>query len=147
MCNVAVYHAGQGAGADAVRDSLYKAVHSVPHDFKHNEGWVLIALQNAFNHLLYTRSLQEAVIATVASGGDTDTNAAICGALMGALHGREEIPAENGLDPLLNKRASRARGNTAQLAAANPVLPHCSGHRRKTPPPDDLLAGRCHGPG
>lgn len=92
MCNVAVYHAGQGAGADAVRECLYKAVHSVPQDFKHNEGWVLIALQNAFHHLLYTNSLQDAVIATVASGGDTDTNAAICGALMGALHGREEIP-------------------------------------------------------
>ena len=28
------------------------------------------------------------------SGGDTDTNAAICGALLGAVHGRSSVPEQ-----------------------------------------------------
>ena len=32
------------------------------------------------------------MIATVGRGGDTDTNAAIAGALLGAAHGRDAIP-------------------------------------------------------
>jgi len=32
-------------------------------------------------------------VQTVAYGGDTDTNAAIAGALLGAAHGREAIPS------------------------------------------------------
>ena len=32
-------------------------------------------------------------MATVAAGGDTDTNAAICGALLGAAAGRNAIPS------------------------------------------------------
>src|SRR5437763_16553528 len=56
-------------------------------------GWVLIALQNAFYQLLHAPSLEEGVVATVMAGGDTDTTAAIAGALLGAVHGREEVPA------------------------------------------------------
>jgi len=33
-------------------------------------------------------------VATVRRGGDTDTNAAIAGALLGAVHGRAAVPAE-----------------------------------------------------
>jgi ADP-ribosyl-[dinitrogen reductase] hydrolase len=33
-------------------------------------------------------------VATVRRGGDTDTNAAIAGALLGAVHGREAVPAQ-----------------------------------------------------
>jgi len=35
---------------------------------------------------------EEAVVDTVMRGGDTDTNAAICGALLGAVWGRNAIP-------------------------------------------------------
>ena len=56
--------------------------------------WVLIALHNAFWQLLHADSLKTGVVATVMSGGDTDTAAAICGALMGAVHGREAIPVQ-----------------------------------------------------
>jgi ADP-ribosylglycohydrolase/fructose-1,6-bisphosphatase/inositol monophosphatase family enzyme len=59
-----------------------------------NQGWALIALQNAFHELLRATSLEEGVVATVLRGGDTDTNAAIAGALLGAVHGREAIPAQ-----------------------------------------------------
>ena len=34
------------------------------------------------------------MIATVARGGDTDTNGAICGALLGAAQGREAVPLQ-----------------------------------------------------
>ncbi|WP_419856668.1 ADP-ribosylglycohydrolase family protein [Candidatus Palauibacter irciniicola] len=33
------------------------------------------------------------MIDSVMRGGDTDTNAAICGALLGAVHGLEAVPA------------------------------------------------------
>jgi ADP-ribosylglycohydrolase/fructose-1,6-bisphosphatase/inositol monophosphatase family enzyme len=57
-------------------------------------GWVLIAFQNAFYQLVNARSLEAGVVDTVRRGGDTDTNAAIAGALLGAVHGREAIPAQ-----------------------------------------------------
>jgi ADP-ribosyl-[dinitrogen reductase] hydrolase len=57
-------------------------------------GFVLIALQNAFYQLLHAPCLEEGVVATVRRGGDTDTNAAIAGALLGAVHGRASIPLQ-----------------------------------------------------
>lgn len=57
-----------------------------------HQGWVLIALRNAFHHLMTAESFEEALVSTVMMGGDTDTNAAICGALLGAAMGREAIP-------------------------------------------------------
>lgn len=62
--------------------------------FQSQMGWVRIAFHNAFYHLLHTPSLADALEATVRSGGDTDTNAAIAGALLGAHYGREAIPAQ-----------------------------------------------------
>ncbi len=53
---------------------------------------VLVALQNAFYQLLHADSLEEGVVDTVMAGGDTDTNACIAGALLGACHGLEAIP-------------------------------------------------------
>jgi len=55
---------------------------------------VLIALQNAFHELLHAPTLEEGVVATVRRGGDSDTNAAIAGALLGAVHGREAVPRQ-----------------------------------------------------
>ena len=55
---------------------------------------MLIALQNAFFQLLHAPSLEAAVVATVREGGDTDTNAAICGALVGAVTGRDGVPSQ-----------------------------------------------------
>ena len=58
-----------------------------------HQGWVLIALQNAFFQLLHAESLVAGLSDTVMRGGDTDTNAAIAGALLGAVHGRDAIPS------------------------------------------------------
>jgi ADP-ribosylglycohydrolase/fructose-1,6-bisphosphatase/inositol monophosphatase family enzyme len=63
-----------------------------PGDYFTHQGWVLVALQNAF-YCLKSFDFEEALVHTVGCGGDTDTNAAIAGALLGSLHGRENVPA------------------------------------------------------
>jgi ADP-ribosylglycohydrolase len=78
----------------AVTAVLEAAATLPPQDFVKKQGWVLIALQNAFFRLRHAPTLEEGVVETVRAGGDTDTNAAIAGALLGAVHGREAIPAQ-----------------------------------------------------
>jgi len=79
-------------GADVICARLERARLEPPDEFLHQQGWVLIAFQNAFYWLLQGADLETAVIATVGSGGDTDTNGAIAGALLGAAQGRRAIP-------------------------------------------------------
>ncbi|MBP3730186.1 MAG: ADP-ribosylglycohydrolase family protein [Mailhella sp.] len=55
-------------------------------------GWVLLAFQNALYQLNHARTFEQALVDSVMGGGDTDTNGAICGALMGAVFGYESIP-------------------------------------------------------
>jgi hypothetical protein len=76
---------------------LHAALHRArggegPPDFLRHQGWVLIAWQNAFRHLAAGTPIEAALMETVGEGGDTDTNAAICGALLGAAMGRAVIP-------------------------------------------------------
>jgi ADP-ribosylglycohydrolase len=66
----------------------------LPQDFITHQGWVIIALQNAFYQLLHARSLEEGIVDTVRHGGDTDTNAAIAGTLLGAVHGVDAVPGQ-----------------------------------------------------
>lgn len=94
----AAYDAALGwarrAGAEAaVVDALVAAAGRPPADFMTNMGWVITALQNAFYQLLHAASLEEGIVATVMAGGDTDTTAAIAGALLGAVYSRPAIPA------------------------------------------------------
>ncbi len=89
----AAYQAALAANRNAeVTDVLEAALLGPPTDFRTHAGLVTIALGNAFHQLLHATSLDQALRETVAAGGDTDTNAAIAGALLGALHGREAIP-------------------------------------------------------
>jgi ADP-ribosylglycohydrolase len=81
------------AGDRSVARAIEAAADELPADFQAQQGWVLIALQNAFFRLLHAPNLEEGVVATVMAGGDTDTNAAIAGALLGAVHGRDAVPA------------------------------------------------------
>jgi ADP-ribosyl-[dinitrogen reductase] hydrolase len=78
-----------GPAQDAIRRG---AAGERPPDNETNAGWVLVALQNAFYQLVRAGSFEEALVDTVNAGGDTDTNAAIAGALLGARHGRDAIP-------------------------------------------------------
>jgi ADP-ribosylglycohydrolase len=83
-----------GAGTFRVKDALKRAATEAPVCDQGTEGYVVIALQNAFHELLHAKSLEEGVVNTVRRGGDTDTNAAIVGALLGAVHGREAVPEQ-----------------------------------------------------
>ena len=73
---------------------------------------MLIAFRNALWQLLHAVDLEEGVVDTVMRGGDTDTNAAICGALLGAVWGIDAIPAQ-WTNAVLNCRADRERPGVA----------------------------------
>jgi len=81
-----------------VEPALLRAVETAaqapPEDFMTHEGWVLVAFQNALWQLLHAPTMEEGVVDSVMRGGDTDTNAAICGALLGAVNGRSVVPAQ-----------------------------------------------------
>jgi ADP-ribosyl-[dinitrogen reductase] hydrolase len=79
-------------GIKTVFDALVAARTKLPSDYVTQMGWVLIALQNAFYQLRFARSVEDGIADTISRGGDTDTNAAIAGALLGAVHGRSGIP-------------------------------------------------------
>ena len=105
---VGIAHAIRGASAQAVYDIV--AARALERDvpatvlaaidgartsrprFVSCMGWVLIAFRNALWQLLHANSVEEAVVDTIAHAGDTDTNAAICGALLGAVHGADSLP-------------------------------------------------------
>ncbi len=80
--------------AMTVVETLEKAGHAPPVCDGEHQGFVLVALGNAFHELLRAKSMEEGVVATVRRGGDSDTNAAVAGALLGAVHGREAVPAQ-----------------------------------------------------
>jgi ADP-ribosyl-[dinitrogen reductase] hydrolase len=88
--------------------ALLDAAIDVPTYYRHQQGWVLIAFQNAFWQLLHAKTLEAAVVDTVMRGGDTDTNAAIAGALLGAVYGRDAIP-QQWVEKLLNCRPEAGR--------------------------------------
>lgn len=80
---------GQHGREREVRESLELAAREPPRQYG---GLVTNALQNAFYHAVHARSLQEGVVATVMAGDDTDTNAAVAGALLGAIWGEAGLP-------------------------------------------------------
>ena len=91
-----------------VRGAVDAAERENVEDFSSSMGWVLIALQNAFYQLRHAVSLEEGVVDSVMHGGDTDTNAAVAGALLGAVYGEAAIPAR-WRDAVLNCRPEAGR--------------------------------------
>ena len=81
-------------GDPEVAEVIVAAAERPPADYMHHMGACATALQNAFFRLLHAPTLEDGVVATVRAGGDTDTTAAIAGALMGAVYGRDAIPAQ-----------------------------------------------------
>jgi ADP-ribosylglycohydrolase len=102
------------ATAMRVEKPLMKAILDAadrkPADYMRQQGWVIIAFQNALYQLLHAKSLEEGVVDTVMCGGDTDSNAAICGALLGAVHGREALPKQ-WVEKVLNCRPMSGQAN------------------------------------
>ena len=80
------------AAPDAVRDALREANAFAPPLSPH-QGHVILAFHNAFYQLLHCDGVEDAIVASVMLGGDTDTNAAIAGSLAGAVFGEACIPA------------------------------------------------------
>ena len=76
----------------ALMDAIIGASNAPPGEYVQHLGWVLIAFRNALWQLLHANSFEAGVVDTVMRGGDTDTNAAICGALLGAVYGIDPIP-------------------------------------------------------
>lgn len=74
--------------------AIQNAVKNPPDDYVTMQGWVMIAFQNALWQLLHAPDLESGVVDTIMRGGDTDTNAAICGALLGAVYGKKMIPGQ-----------------------------------------------------
>jgi ADP-ribosylglycohydrolase len=96
----------------ALLDVIRMSASFPPAENVRQRGWVLIAFHNALWQLLHGPTLEEAVVDTVMRGGDTDTNAAICGALLGAVHGREAIP-DSWTDCLRNCRPLAGQAHVA----------------------------------
>lgn len=61
-------------------------------DFSVSMGWVKLAYNNLCDMLDSGLSFEDALIATVMRGGDTDTNGAFCGAFLGGVYGVDAIP-------------------------------------------------------
>ena len=103
-----VERAGDMTVEPALTDAITGAAQSPPAEYHHQQGWVLIAFRNALWQLLHASSMEDGIVDTVMRGGDTDTNAAICGALLGAVHGRDGVPAQ-WVDALLTCRPEAGR--------------------------------------
>jgi ADP-ribosyl-[dinitrogen reductase] hydrolase len=73
---------------------LAEAAGPLPADLTPQMGWVRWAFTLAFHHLHADTPFEAALVDTIRRGGDSDTNAAIVGALLGAAQGREAIPAQ-----------------------------------------------------
>jgi ADP-ribosylglycohydrolase len=79
--------------AESVKKAVENAWEKPPiEEFGLHGDWVLVAFQNALYQLLHAKNFEEALVDTIDYGYDTDTNAAICGALFGAAVGFEAIP-------------------------------------------------------
>lgn len=102
LWTVAVRHAILHGTYDGVRDGLryvdtrwadrlHEAETGTPADFGKN-GWVVHALQTAWWAITHAEDLPHALELAVRAGGDTDTTAAIAGALLGARFGAHSIP-------------------------------------------------------
>ena len=78
--------------APGVCGTIQRALDHPPPSYETNMGWVGTTLGNAIHCLAQEATFEEGLVDTVNRGGDTDTNAAVCGALLGALHGVRAIP-------------------------------------------------------
>jgi hypothetical protein len=63
-------------------------------DSQQFQGYFGVALQNTFYELLNTDGFEQSMMNILSRGGDTDTNCAIAGALLGAVYGFHAIPLD-----------------------------------------------------
>ena len=81
---------------------LREAIHRVPREREADlpiaiageAGYVVHCVEIAFWFVTHDRTLEEALIFLAQAGGDTDTNAAVAGALLGARYGETGLPPQ-----------------------------------------------------
>ena len=79
---------------------LLDAIHRVPREeqndlpiaVKGEAGYVVHCVEIALWFAVHDRTLEDALVYLVQAGGDTDTNAAVTGALLGARYGETALP-------------------------------------------------------
>ncbi len=90
-----VLHRLQGAPrtlVDAIRRVPWEQESDLPINGGEDAGYVVHCVEIAFWCTMHRPSLEEALIFLAEAGGDTDTNAAVAGALLGARDGETGIP-------------------------------------------------------
>lgn len=93
----AVERAAGAAAAisDEVRAAIERGIARRPSDLRvdgEDQGYVLHTVELAFSALATAAGFEDGIVAVVSRGGDTDTNACVAGALLGARLGRSHIP-------------------------------------------------------
>jgi ADP-ribosyl-[dinitrogen reductase] hydrolase len=81
---------------------LREAIHRVPREgegdlpiaVEGEAGYVVHCVEIAFWFVTHDRTLEEALIFLAQAGGDTDTNAAVAGGLLGARYGEAGLPPQ-----------------------------------------------------
>jgi len=85
---------------DRAPRALRDAIHRVPREGEGDlpitrpgeAGYVVHCIEIAFWFVTHDRTLEESLIYLAQAGGDTDTNAAVAGALLGARYGEVALP-------------------------------------------------------
>lgn len=85
---------------DRAPRALRDAIHRVPRESESDlpiaiageAGYVVHCVEIAFWFVTHDRTLEEALIYLAQAGGDTDTNSAVAGALLGARYGETALP-------------------------------------------------------
>lgn len=80
------------AHAGALRDDVAAYFEAPPEDVEYRIGFVRHAFHLTCYYAAQATSFEEALVAVVGMGGDTDTNAAIVGAFLGGALGEDAIP-------------------------------------------------------
>jgi ADP-ribosyl-[dinitrogen reductase] hydrolase len=85
---------------DRAPRALVEAIHRVPREGQDalpitvagEAGYVVHCVEIAFWFVMHDRTLEDALVYLAQAGGDTDTNAAVAGALLGARYGEAALP-------------------------------------------------------
>ena len=85
---------------DRAPRALVEAIHRVPREGQDDLpvtvtgeiGYVVHCVEIAFWFVTHDRTLEDALVYLAQAGGDTDTNAAVAGALLGARYGETALP-------------------------------------------------------
>lgn len=102
----------RGRWSSLLDDALAADAH--PRRFSAQNGWVVAALQGALSAVAGASSLVDALERAVRGGHDTDTVAAIAGALAGSLRGGSAVPL--GWQRILHGWPSLRAGDLVRLA-------------------------------